>query len=89
MDTRLREELRKAILRVMEEKTGRYGIPLDAVTLHVRVEGFPDIVRTEVDRELLYLEQQGFIEQALRQISPENRHWRIHAKGRDFLASME
>ena len=88
MDAQLKEQLRLTLLGILEA-TSRYGLPLDAITLQVRCRGFEKITRDQVEPELQYLEDFGFIEQALKQISPENRAWRIHAKGRDFLAQRE
>ena len=86
MDKTARENLRLALLRVLETRTGRFGLNLDGITLHVRSEGFPQITRDQVEPELIYLEDLGYIEQALKTISPENRCWRIRATGRDYLA---
>lgn len=81
-----RQQLRLSLLRFLDENVTRYGFELGYLHQCARSEGRPKLSADEVDAELLYLEDKGFIEQPAKAISPELRAWRINAAGRDYLA---
>lgn len=81
-----RENYRRAILLVLDANASPYGVGLPALRLLVQHYGFyPTDVETLA--ELTYLADKGFIIEVQKQLSPENRQYRITATGRDFLAS--
>lgn len=45
-----------------------------------------DVDDKAVDAELAYLADKGFTAAANKALSPENKHWRITASGRDYVA---
>jgi hypothetical protein len=81
-----REQLRLSLLRFLDENVTRFGFQLGYLLQRARSEGRPKLTADEVDAEILYLEDKGFIAQPQKQVSPELRAWRITAAGRDFLA---
>jgi hypothetical protein len=81
-----REVLQVAILRVLDANHSRFGLSLDAVTLHVSGYGFPRITRDDVDVELEYLMGKQLVETANKTLEPANRAWKRTAAGRDYLS---
>lgn len=86
MNADQREIFRSALLRVLEANHTQFGLTALSLAIHVGAYGFPgqgeDVVRVEVQ----YLEDKGFAAPVHKNISPENRAWRITATGRDELA---
>ncbi len=66
---------------------GVAGVGLKPVMLKVgaRVGGF-EPSDEELDAELLYLSDKGFVVAVAKAISPEMKRWRITADGRDYAA---
>jgi hypothetical protein len=81
-----RELLQLAVLRVLDANHSRFGLNLDAVTLHASNLGFPRITRESVEVELEYLEEKKLVETAAKTLEPANRAWKRTAAGRDFLS---
>jgi hypothetical protein len=86
MTPQRREQLQLSILTVLDANHSRYGLPLDAVTLHVSGYGFAQIMRDQVETELDYLTDKGLVECVGKTLEPANRAWRRTAEGRDFLS---
>jgi DNA-binding HxlR family transcriptional regulator len=86
MTTEQRELFRMAILRVLDANNTRFGLGRSAIGHNMVVFGFPQPRTDDLTSELRYLEDKGFVSEALKGISPENRAWRITASGRDFIA---
>lgn len=82
------ERLRRAILIVLDANQTRFGLTLDALTLHVSTY-FPLIQRQMLEPELNYLCDKGLIAEVEKKLSPENRQWKMTADGRDYLAQIE
>jgi len=81
-----RELFRISLLRVLDANRSQFGFGLTALATLVLRFGFkvgPD----DVEPEIIYLEDKGFVTLIGKAISPENRTWRITADGRDYLAS--
>lgn len=87
MDPRARELLRTGLLRLLDEQDSRYGLSEPVLAELVRRYGFTPTAET-VARELDYCADKGLAAIVPRPISPENRHWRITAAGRDLIASL-
>jgi DNA-binding PadR family transcriptional regulator len=88
MNPQNRELLRLALLRVLDANSTRYGLGLEALCHLASSFGFYLPEPELVDSELRYFEDKGLATQIVKQISPENRAWRITAAGRDLLASL-
>jgi hypothetical protein len=89
MTTEQRELFRLALLRVMDANHTRFGLSAAALG-HLAAEfGFPSPPSQAVRSELQYLEDKGLITQISKDISPENRAWRITADGRDYLGARD
>lgn len=88
MNPQNRELLRLALLRVLDANSTRYGLGLEALRHLAASFGFYLPESDRVEAELRYFEDKGLATQIVKQISPENRAWRITAAGRDFLASL-
>lgn len=86
MSPEQRELLQVAILRVLDANHTRFGLSLDAVTLHASSFGFARVTRQEVETELEYLEGKGLAETAGKVLEPANRAWKRTAAGRDYLS---
>jgi len=85
MSPKTREELRLLILTTIAAAKG-YAIPLDGIRLglpaqHRRMEG------DDLQAEVQYLVDKGFVAPESKRLSPENREWKITAEGRDYLAT--
>jgi len=88
MEPEQRELFRTAILRVLDANNTRWGLNETAISMHVFRFGFqPD--RPETQSELAYLRDKGLIAEVTKNVSPENRAWRITAAGRDHLAQLD
>lgn len=85
MNAENRELLRKAILRTFEANNTRFGLQVPAVCHALGIFGFPDAPRAAVQDEIEYLVGKGLVEEVLKQISKENRAWRITQAGIAFL----
>lgn len=80
-----RELFRHALLRVADANDTQFGLSIRAFQVHVHAFAFtPDLEETR--RELEYLEEKGFLKVPAKNISPENKTWKITAAGRDELA---
>jgi len=85
LDPQRREDLQLSILRVLDANPSRFGLPLDAVVLHVSRYGFAHITRDVVEVELDYLREKGLVDNPPKPIEPSLRVWVRTAAGRDFL----
>lgn len=76
-----REQLRLSILRLCVE-------PLRSALLlcYVRSEGFARLQPEELELEITYLADKQLVTSANGPVSPELKHWRTTATGRDTLA---
>jgi hypothetical protein len=86
MEPKQRESLQVAVLRVLDANYSRFGLSLDAVTLHAANFGFPRLTREAVEVELEYLLEKGLVESPSKVLEPANRVWKRTASGRDYLA---
>ena len=84
LDSESVEMLRIALLREGDRACPRW-MGIDAYELRVQ-QIVPNATRRDVERELQYLVDKGLFVECIKIISPENRHFRIHAGGRDYLA---
>ena len=82
-----RETLRQTILRHLDASESALGE--DLLVQMIKVEGFSALDKTALRMELQYLEDKGMVRPSEKQISPENRRWRITATGRDYRAETE
>jgi hypothetical protein len=77
MNTITRQKFREALLAVAKANKSRYGLNASAFKLHVANFGFDDALADEVERELEWLTEKGFLEEATNKISLGNRLWRL------------
>ena len=82
MNSQQREQVRLSLLRY-----GLGGFTAGLARQHLISEGFSGISIEETKAEVAYLEDKGFLTAASKAISPENRLWKTHANGRDYLAT--
>ena len=88
MNTEKRESFRVALLRVMEANNTIYGLGLAPLGHLAGDFGFAGVKISDLEREIVYLQDKGYAVQVAKPISPENRIWRITAEGRDYLAQL-
>jgi hypothetical protein len=86
MNPEQREQLRLSLLRFLDSNPTRFGLPSRYLVQMARSEGFSETDKTQIENELSYLEDKALVAEAMKGVSPENRHWRITASGRDFWA---
>ena len=84
MDKKERENLRLLVLSAISAAKG-YAVEVQHLrpNLPPRLKLLP---AEDIEFELQYLEDCGFIEQEEKAISPENKQWKIKKAGRDHLA---
>jgi hypothetical protein len=75
-----------ALLRVLEANPSRFGLTARALSHLIAVYGFLSPDGADLENEVLYLSGKGLVTDVAREISPENKAWRITASGRDYLA---
>jgi hypothetical protein len=88
MNAEQRELFRLALLRVFDTNHTRYGLGLEALKHFGLSFGLFAAKPEELEREVQYLEDKGYIVVLQKVISPENRVWRITAAGRDYLSQL-
>lgn len=88
MTSAQREQLRLSLLRFLGDNPTRFGFNAALLLQMARNEGHA-ATREIISAEMEYLADKGFVAPVEKQISPENRAWRITAAGRDQLASNE
>jgi hypothetical protein len=76
-----REQLRISILRLCLDPM-RPGLLL----AYLRAEGFTRLEAEQLEREIIYLADKQLLTSANGPVSPELKHWRTTATGRDTLA---
>jgi hypothetical protein len=83
------EQIRLSILRHLDANAAAgsaFGISTSLLLQFVKNEGFSQLDKETISVELQYLTDKNFIATVPKLISPENKHWRITADGRDFFA---
>jgi len=83
-----REHLRLSLLRFLAENPTRWGFNAALLLQMARNEGQRAANREDIVAELEYLADKKLVAPVQKQISPENRAWRITAEGRDHLAQI-
>jgi len=86
MNPEQRELFRTAILRVLEANPSRFGLTCRALAHLVAVYGFMSPDNAQIECETQYLADKGLVTDVAKEISPENKAWRITASWRDYLA---
>jgi len=81
------EQIRLSALRYCEA-ANQFGLASPLLLQFVRSEGHRPLNRPQLEAELGYLVDKGLLARVPKEISPENRLWRITAAGRDFLAEL-
>ena len=81
------EQIRLSVLRYCDA-AGQFGLAAPLLLQFVRSEGFRNLTRAQLESELAYLCDKGLLAPVPKEISPENRLWRITAAGRDFFAQI-
>lgn len=81
-----RELFRLAVLRVLDANNTRFGLGRSAIAHTTGLFGFAQPKTDDLDAALEYLAGKELIYEVLKGISPENRAWKITAKGTDFVA---
>lgn len=80
------EILRHALLTGAE--AGKpYGMTVELFAMAARSMGLRSVTAAEIEAEIAYLVDKGFLHLEPKALSPENRRWRISATGRDYLAT--
>ena len=88
MQAQQREQLRLSLTRFLDANPTRFGLSTDLLWQMARNEGRPKLTREEIEAELQYLADKDYATEAVKEVSPENRAWRITAAGRDFYAQL-
>lgn len=88
MNSEEREQLRLSLLRFLDANATVRFLGTGLLLQMAKAEGRGDLKAAEVEAELRYLLDKGFVEMAAKQISPENKTWRITAAGRDAFAQL-
>lgn len=81
-----REILQEAILRTLDANHTQFGLNAGAISVFVRMDGFPHATPEVIGTELDYLSEKGFVQVAGKPLEPANRHWRRTAAARDYLS---
>jgi hypothetical protein len=84
LDSRSIQVLRIALLQAADAALP-FDMAIAGYELHARTI-VPNASPRDIERELQYLLDKGLLVDVTKAISPENRCYRIHANGRDFLA---
>jgi hypothetical protein len=94
MTTIQKELFRKAILRVLDANRTRFGLGTVHLAFRLADAGFlardfggEAQFHEAIEEAIEYLTQKGLIVEAKKEISPENRAWRITEAGIAFLDS--
>jgi hypothetical protein len=82
-----REQIRLSVLRYCDA-ADQFGLAAPLLLQFVRSEGHRQLNRQQLETEIGYLCDKGFLTPVPKEISPENSLWRITAAGRDFLAKL-
>jgi hypothetical protein len=92
MNSERKELFRLAILRVLDEQRTRFGLGIVALAFHLRKFGFTAADFGDEGKffeaiadDLEYLTNKNFVEEVLKQVSKENRAWRITKAGIAFV----
>lgn len=82
----IREQVRLSILRYCEGALP-YGLSAAILRQMLSSEGFK-LERDQVQAEIDYVAERGFLKTEVKSISPENAIWKITADGRDERARL-
>ncbi len=80
------ERFRICLLQQLREVGADRDLPLATIVTGAKLAAFPSANDDIVRGELVYLMDKGLVVVVAKQLSPENKRWRITAAGRDFLA---
>jgi len=80
------ERFRICLLQQLREVGADRDLPLGTIVTGARLAAFAAANDDTVRGELVYLLDKGLVTRVEKQLSPENKRWRITAAGRDFLA---
>lgn len=83
MTTQQREIFRDTILRSM--KAWRNGIAVASLDVALRACGFNKFSDDEIEEDLIYFSDKGFVTEVAKSHSVGNKLWRITAAGVDDL----
>jgi hypothetical protein len=86
MNAAERMNLRVGVLKVLQANQSRYGLGVDAITLHVSTLGFGRITAPEVEAAMIALEEGGMIARLSEPLRPGTAVFRITDEGRSYLA---
>jgi hypothetical protein len=78
------ELFRDAILRALKASPTA-GLNRGTLEIALRLGGFPPATAQDVEREIQYLIDKGFVAEVLKSHSPANKRWRLTAAGMDDL----
>jgi hypothetical protein len=78
------ELFRDALLRSLKAARSA-GMNLFTLEMALRLTGFSTLVRWEVEEQIQYFMDKGFIVEVPKSHSPANRIWRLTAAGMDDL----
>ncbi len=85
MNASSRELLRQCLLSQLG-LAAPYALPTATLKVYAVAGGFPKVTDQELEAELQYLREKELAAIEEKIISPENKRWKITAKGRDALA---
>lgn len=93
MNAEQKELFRKAILRVLDANRTRYGLGIVAIAHALTIYSFTianfsgdaKAFHDAIADAIQYLTDKGFVEEAMKGISKENRAWRITDAGIAFI----
>lgn len=71
---------------VDEDATAVFGVSAQYLLQRARAEGRGNLEQFQADTELDYLAEKKLLNLVPKTLSPEIRHYRISAEGRDYLA---
>jgi hypothetical protein len=85
MYSQLNLELFRDALLLSLKAARSVGMNVFTLQIALRVMGFPGLARGEVEEQIQYFVDKGFIAEVPKSHSPANRIWRLTAAGMDDL----
>jgi hypothetical protein len=85
MSSAEKQNLRIAILKVLDANQSKYGLNIDAITLRLTPFGFDMITAAEVETVMPLLEGEKLIARLSQPLTPGVAVWRITNDGRSYL----
>lgn len=82
--TRQQELFRHLILLQLESASPR-SLPLETLKQGIHLAGFEELPKHNLEKDLAYLADKGFIEEESPLLAPSTKRYRLKAQGQDYL----